>query len=360
MSSYDDIGPEVVMRVYDPATNLQAIIVLDSLLRGPAKGGIRMTDSVTKQEVCELARAMTLKNALANLPFGGGKSGIIADARSLSQEDKRLLVEAFAKKLSLIAPNHYIAAPDIAMDSEDMRVIASIAGNNSVTGKPVDIGGLSEKKASTGFGVFVAAREVLLLQDKELSSQRVAIQGFGNVGSFAAKYFSEADARVVAVSDSSATIIDPDGLDIASLIAFKDEGKRFSDYEDAKVGDVMDVLFVDCDVLVPAAQAEVITSDNQDDVCASVIVQAANLPIPHAVESVLEGRGVVVIPDILANSGGVIASHSEIVGHSSTEMFSAIEKTISENVSLLADSLIGSGSARSACIALAKKRLFSE
>ncbi|MFT4250417.1 MAG: Glu/Leu/Phe/Val family dehydrogenase [Candidatus Woesearchaeota archaeon] len=356
MSSFDDIGPEVVLHLYDSATSLRAVIVLDNTRRGPAKGGIRMTSSVDEQEVRELARAMTLKNALANLPFGGGKSGIVANPKDFSSDEKRLLVESFARRLSLIAPKHYIAAPDIAMGSEDMRVIAGVAGKKSVTGKPVDIGGLSGKEESTGFGVFVATKEVLLLNDQSLEGVRVAIQGFGNVGSFAARFLEQAGAVIVAVSDSSATIVNQEGFVVDDLVSFKEGGGRFSDY-DAETQEASSVLFLDCDVLIPAAQARVVAEENVSQLQAKYIVQGANLPVTESAERLLEQRGVVIVPDILANAGGVIASWCEHEGLSSEEMFSEIEQRISANVSELSDVFTSSACARDACVLLAKKRL---
>ena len=357
MPFHDALGPEVVMRLYDPLSGLRAVIVLDSTLRGPAKGGIRMSLSADEEEVCGLARAMTLKNALANLPFGGGKSGILADARSLSKEEKKALVEAFARKLAFVAPAHYVAAPDISMGSEDMRVIAGIAGSKSVTGKPVDIGGLSRKEESTGFGVFVATQEVLALIDTSLQDVSVSLQGFGNVGSFAAVYLARAGAKIVAVSDSSATITSEEGFDVQELVAFKNGGGRFKDFVGAGVHDVNHSLFVSCDVLIPAAQADVITLDNYSDVQARFLVQGANLPVSEDVERLLEQEGVVVVPDILANAGGVIASWCEHEGLSSEEMFSHIQRVISGNVAELSEVFTSSLCARDACVSLAMSRL---
>ena len=358
MEKLDSLGPEVVMHVYDPVTRMKGVIVLDSLKRGPAKGGIRMSSSATKEEVCGLARAMTLKNALANLPFGGGKSGITVDARLLSSEEKHAQVQAFAKYLAMVAPDNYVAAPDIAMAEKEMRTIAAIAGNASVTGKPVDLGGIPHELGSTGYGVYISLQEFYAHSQESLEHKTVAVQGFGNVGSFAAKFLGEDGSVLVAASDSSATLIDTEGLDVDALKEFKEAGKRFIDYPtyDKHAADA--VLFVACDILIPAAQRNVITQDNYSCIQAKVISQGANLPISDEVEVLLEQAGTANIPDILANAGGVISSWVEHEGGMQEEIFDHIKRIISQNVSemlkLIKDKSLSS---RDACLHIAHARL---
>lgn len=358
MVSYDTLGPEKILKAYDPETGMKAIIVLDNTTRGPAKGGIRMTPTVDEDEVFGLARAMTLKNALADLPFGGGKSGIIANAKELSVEEKEGIVRAYGRAIKEIAPAIYVAAPDISMAEREMCWIADEAGNKSITGKPVDLGGIPHELGSTGFGVYVAAREVLSAQDDTLKGKTVAVQGYGNVGSFAAEFMEQDGATLISASDSSCTLFDPDGIDATKLREFKESGKRLDEYPEHEKLDPMDVLFVECDVLVPAAQKHVITSENQDRVSAKIISQGANLPIEHHVERLLEKRGVVNVPDILANAGGVISSYIEHIGGKPDDIFDEIEKIISGNVKELSDALLSSEKdARKACLDLAHKRL---
>ena len=204
--SYDELGPEAVINVYDPETGMRGVIVLDNLVRGPAKGGIRMAPSADTQEVLGLARAMTLKNALADLPFGGGKSGIVADPKQLSAQDKESLVRAFAKKLSLVAPEHYVAAPDIAMAEDEMRVIADVAGPRAITGKPEDLGGMALQPLLEGAGVHTfaapAEEQVAAIRPREqLPAQgQVVLQG----GDGAAHQGHEAFVAALAVDQQAA------------------------------------------------------------------------------------------------------------------------------------------------------------
>lgn len=357
----DDLGPEYVLHVYDPLTRMQGIIVLDSTVRGPAKGGIRMTPTVDEAEVRGLARAMTLKTALADLPFGGGKSGIIADPKKLTVQQKEVLVRAFAKKLAVVAPSIYVSAPDIAMAEEEMRWIASEIGGKAITGKPADIGGIPHELGSTGWGVFIATREALATKNETFVGKRVSIQGFGNVGSFAAKFMVEAGAILVAASDSTTTIHNPNGLSVEELIAWKEGKKRFADYSGAEKLDASAAITIDCDILVPAAQPDVITKQNIGKVRATLIAQGANLPIAADLERVLEQRAVIVIPDILANAGGVISSYIEWKGGSADEVFPLIEETITKNIKAISTSLGNpKASARDACLALARRRILEK
>jgi glutamate dehydrogenase (NAD(P)+) len=354
---HDTIGPEVVLHLYDPHTGMRGIIVLDSMRRGPAKGGIRMALSADEDEVLGLARAMTLKNSLADLPFGGGKSGILADPKTITAEQKEALVRAFARKLALVAPDYYIAAPDIAMGEQEMRWIAAEAGPRSITGKPADLGGIPHELGSTGYGVFIAVRELLAMRNDSLKGKHVSIEGYGNVGSFAATFMAENGAVLVAASDSSGAIVDPKGINAEELRQWKEAGKRIIDYpkHDKQPADA--VLFVPCDILVPAAHKHVITEANYKQVRAKIIAQGANLPIPEHVETLLEAQGVTIIPDILANAGGVISSWVEHEGGSAADIFDHIERIISKNIHELRETYTKGGSARDAALAIAMRRL---
>jgi glutamate dehydrogenase/leucine dehydrogenase len=356
MAVYSD--PEYIIHVHDPVSGMRGVIVLDSTVRGPAKGGIRMATSVDEHEVRGLARAMTLKTALADLPFGGGKSGIIADPKKLSKKEKEVLVRAFAEKLRVLAPAIYVAAPDIAMAEEEMRWIADVAGPKAITGKPTDLGGIPHELGSTGWGVFIAGREALRIKDIPIKGATVAVQGFGNVGSFAAKYFAEAGALLIAASDSSATLTDPAGLPVDELIAWKEARKSFADFPHEQKHDAAHVTFVACDVLVPAAQKHIITETNYEHVKAKIIVQGANLPVTDEAEVLLAKRGVVNVPDILANAGGVISSYVEHIGGKESDVFALIEKTIVKNMHAIETSITHpEQDAREACVALAQERL---
>ncbi len=355
---YDDLGPETILKVYDPKTGMRGITVLDSTVRGPAKGGIRMTPTVDEEEVCGLARAMTLKNALADLPFGGGKSGIIADAKKLTAQEKEGIVRAFAHAINIVAPTKYVAAPDMNMAEREMRWIAEEIGPQAVTGKPADLGGIPHELGSTGHGVYISVRELLGRSKDTLAGKDVAIQGYGNVGSWAAEFMQKDGARLVAASDSSCTLVDPEGMDAHKLRLWKEQRKPLKDYPEHEKRDSMWVLYAECDILVPAAQKNVITADNQKKVRAKLISQGANLPIPDEVEKTLEGRGVQNIPDILANAGGVISSYIEHVGGTHEEVFGEIERIIKRNVKDVWDIIEKEKcTAREACMKVAHERI---
>lgn len=355
---HDDLGPETILKVYDPLTGMRAIVVLDSTIRGPAKGGIRMTPTVDEEEVFGLARAMTLKNALADLPFGGGKSGIIADPKKLSSEEKERIVRAFARAIALVAPQRYVAAPDMNMAEPEMRWIADEIGGAAVTGKPADLGGIPHELGSTGYGVYVSVRELLRVRGDTLDGKTLAVQGYGNVGSFAAEFLGNDGARLVAASDSSCTLHDGSGIDANALREWKEQGKSLRDYPKHEKRDVMDVLYTDCDILIPAAQKNVITEENHERIRARIISQGANLPIPHEAEKLLEARGIHNIPDILANAGGVISSYIEHIGGTHHQIFGEIERIISANVQELQRCLAEKPcSAREAAMEVAHRRI---
>ena len=355
---YDELGPEKILKAYDPTTGMKAIIVLDNTTRGPAKGGIRMTPTVNEEEVFGLARAMTLKNALANLPFGGGKSGIIADPKKLTKQEKEAVVRAYGKAIKELAPAIYVAAPDISMGEQEMRWIAEEATPKAITGKPTDIGGIPHELGSTGYGVYVAARELLKQQKQTLKNKKVTVQGYGNVGSWAAEYMEEEGAILIAAADSTATIYDPQGINAKKLRLYKESRKALKDYPEHEKLEPMDVLYIETDILIPAAQKHIITTENVERINTKMIVQGANLPIEHHVERILEKKGVQNIPDILANAGGVISSYVEHIGGTAEDVFPKIETIIKNNIEILAEDLIKpERDARKACITLAKKRL---
>ena len=212
MVNFDGIGPEKILEVYNAKVGMHGFVVLDSLSLGPAKGGIRMTPDVDMDEVARLARTMTLKCSLAGLPFGGGKSGIIANPKELTEKKKKEIIEAFADALKEISPKLYIAAPDINTGEKEMAWYAKINGGKSVTGKPKNLGGLPHELGSTGFGVYQAAKVAVEHMNKKLKNMTFAVEGFGNVGWFAAKFLTKDGARLVAVSDSRGGLYNKNGI----------------------------------------------------------------------------------------------------------------------------------------------------
>ena len=360
--------PEYVIRVHDAGSGMRGIVVLDSTRRGPAKGGIRMSPTVDEEEVRRLARAMTLKTALADLPFGGGKSGIIADAKKLSKDEKERIVRAFSRALRPLVPGHYIAAPDISMGEEEMRWFVEENGSfNAATGKPADMCevrdgkkycGLPHELGSTGFGVAHAAAAAMAHVGLSLDGATVAIAGFGNVGQFAAKFLSEMGCLIVALSDSNGALHSPAGLDISLLQRLKNDGKQLTEANAGERRSHADLYALDVDVLIPAGPTDVIGKENLDAVKARMIVEGANIPMREECEEELFRRGVLIVPDIIANAGGVISSYAEYVGLTAEKMFDLIKEKIIPNTSLVLErSYAEKISPRKAAVSLALERI---
>jgi glutamate dehydrogenase/leucine dehydrogenase len=316
---------------------MHGVLVIDNTALGPGKGGIRMTPTVTVDEVAALARTMTWKNALADLPFGGAKSGIIADDRKMTKEQKAEVVKAFADALKPLCPKQYIAAPDMNMAEEEMAEFAKQNGSlKSCTGKPVEMGGIPHEFGSTGFGVvqstLVAAEHIGL----DIAKATVAIEGFGNVGSFVAKFLSEKGAKVVAVSDSKGCIYSAKGLDFERLERVKKETGSVINYKDGQQNKVCEeIVGITADVLIPAAIPDLITAKNMAAVKAKLIVEGSNIPINPGIEKRLYERGVLIVPDFVANAGGVISSYVEYINGTKEQMFKLVEDKIRKNTKLV-------------------------
>lgn len=334
----DDIGPEKIIEVYDPETGMRGFTVIDNTARGPAKGGIRMTPSVDVEEVFRLARAMTLKNALADLPFGGGKSGIIYDKKT--QSDKKAdFMKAFGRALRNIAPAEYVAAPDINTSEEEMSLFVASNGNfNSATGKPLGLCqeingkkacGLPHELGSTGFGVVYATHVALDHQKIPIKDARIAIEGFGNVGTFTFKGLEELGAKIVAVSDSKGVLYNPNGISYEEIMKVKESTGSVINGEGEKL-ESSKIFELDVDVLIPAALPDVINKNNMDKVKAPIIVEAANIPMPLDVESELS-KTKLIIPDFVANAGGVISSYVEYIGGSVEDMQNLVKEKLIAN-----------------------------
>jgi len=339
----DEWGPEKVLQVYDPHTKTQGILVIDNTALGPGKGGIRMTPTVSLEEIFRLARTMTWKCAVAELPFGGAKSGIIANPKKISKEEKLKLIRAFAVALKPVSPSQYVAAPDINTGEQEMAAYALANGSlKSCTGKPVHMCvrpgekcGIPHEYGSTGYGVFHATRVAAEHISINLKEATIAIDGFGNVGSFLAKYISEIGAKVVAVSDSKGCIFNSDGLDYKKLKRMKEETRSVINYEPGQVLSNEELFELPVDILVPASIPDVINERNADKIKAKLIVEAANIPATHESEEKLHEKGVLVVPDIIANAGGVISSYAEYRGENPQRMFEMVEEKIVRNVRLV-------------------------
>jgi len=333
----DEFGPEKIIEVYDPKVKLHGFVVIDNTARGPGKGGIRMTPTVTVEEVFRLARTMTWKTAMADLPFGGAKSGIVANEQDLkNRERKKQLMVAFGKALRGIAPKIYIAAPDINTGEEEMRWFVEGNGNpKSTTGKPKDLGGLPHELGSTGFGVYHSTLVAAEFINLDIKGASVAIEGFGNVGSFAAKFLHEAGAKIVAVSDSKGTIYNKEGIDVLKLMEIKRETGSVINYRPGEVLPNEKIFELPVDILIPAAMPDVINERNVEKVQAKIIVEASNIPAKPEIEEVLHRKGILVVPDFVANAGGVISSYAEHRGYDEKKAFELIEKKIVRNTKLV-------------------------
>ena len=326
-------NPEYIIHVNDKASGLQGCVVIDSTARGIGKGGIRLVPDVNIEEVKLLAHIMTWKNALADLPLGGAKAGIRADGRS---KDKQKLIRAFARKLKPILGKLYVAGPDMYTTEKEMAVIADEAGFDAVTGKPLSLGGLPHELGSTGFGVAITTKKVVEKLYDTLEGKTIAIEGFGNVGTFAMKFLEKFNAKVVAVSDSKGTIYNKKGLRYEELYKIKKETGSVVNAEGEKL-DTKKIFELDVDVLIPGSRPYVITEENYEKVKAKVIVEASNGPMKHEIEDKLAEKGKVIVPDMLANAGGVISSYAEMLHYTPEQMFELVEYKISKNVEKVLD-----------------------
>jgi glutamate dehydrogenase (NAD(P)+) len=299
--------------------------VQHSSVRGPCKGGIRYHPAVTVDEVKALAGWMTLKCAVVDIPFGGGKGGIVCDPMKLSEgELERLTRRYTAMILPLIGPNRDIPAPDVNTNAKIMNwfmdTTTALRGEPMyaiVTGKDVAVGGARGRREATGRGVMIITQEVLTRLGKKLEGITVAVQGFGNVGSVAALLLHEAGAKVVGVADISGGLYNPNGLNIPELMEYvaRSPKRLIAGYTAPGVSPIPadEVLTLDVDVLIPAALEGQITERNAKRIKAKVIVEGANGPTTPEADVILEERGRVVVPDILANAGGVVVSYFEWV-----------------------------------------------
>lgn len=369
---HDKFGPEHLVEVHDAKIGMRGFLVIDNTALGPGKGGIRMTPDVSLHEVYSLARTMTWKNALAGLPFGGAKSGIVFDPRKHSKAKRKEVVKAFSKALKPFVPKYYIAAPDINTGEEEMQWFVEENGNwRAATGKPAKLcmfvfgKGGSEKQCgiphefgSTGFGVAHATKVAAEHIGLKLSGANVAIQGFGNVGEFAAKFLLEFGAKLVGVSDIGGAVYDKNGLDFSKLVEVKKNKGSVANYVGGKKISHDKLFELPVDILIPAATFDAITEKNYKKVKAKIVSEAANAPVPYEIEEKLRKMGVLVVPDIIANAGGVISSYAEHRGYNPKDMFCMVRNKIVKNTKIiLENSQKNSTSPRKAAMKIAKKRV---
>lgn len=340
----DEWGPEKILQVYDPDTGMKGVLVIDNTSKGPGKGGIRFAPSVTPLEIFKLARTMTWKCAAAGLPFGGAKGGIIADPNVV---DRVSWMKSFAKMIRPYCPSQYIAATDVGTTELDMAIFAHEIGDmQACTGKPSELGGIPHELGTTGYGVSVALQTALdilkdlkIIQVPQKSQTRVVIQGFGNVGSFAARFLDQSGIKVVGVSDVSGFIYNKDenGLNIPKLMKDMKGKAKLSDLQDYgyDIRDKDEIFEIDLDIFIPAAMGGVINNKTAPKLLGNgikMVVEAANIPTTADACEYMHKNKIWLIPDFLANAGGVIGSFVEYQGRTEKEAFDLIEYKISKNI----------------------------
>jgi glutamate dehydrogenase (NAD(P)+) len=330
----DDLGPAKIIEVREPSIGLHAVLVVDNVARGPAIGGLRMAADVTTEECMRLARAMTLKNSCAGLAHGGAKSVLIGDPR-LPRARKEQLIRAFAWFLR--NEQDYIFGPDMGTDETCMAWVKDEIGR--AVGLPVEFGGIPlDELGATGWGLAQCAEIAAPACGLKLEGARVAVQGFGAVGRHAARFLAERGARLVAASDTQGTIANPGGIDVARLSGVKARTGSVLDYAKGERLSQDALLDVECDIWIPAARPDVLREDNAGRLRTRLVLQGANIPFTPAAERMLAARGVLVIPDFVANAGGVICAAMEYHGATRGAAFEAIAEKIRANTAAVIES----------------------
>jgi len=350
----DELGPAKIIHVYEPSVNLKAVLVVDNVARGPSIGGIRMAEDVSTGECFRLARAMTFKNAAAGLPHGGGKIVVYGDPK-MDKDQKQKILRALAS--SLRNEEDYIFAPDMGTDEECMAWIRDEVGR--VVGLPREVGGIPlDEIGATGWGLSHATDVALKFCDFDIQGARVVIQGFGAVGKNTALFLRDKGAVLVAAADSRGGVYNADGLDIDALVELKDQGRSVTDYTGGQALDSDAIIDIACDIWVPAARPDVIHADNVGRLNARLVVEGANIPITHSAEKTLHERGILCIPDFIANAGGVICAAMEYKGSGKTAVFQAIEEKLRRNTQMVLDRMKNEGILpRLAAVELATERV---
>lgn len=302
-------------------TAFKGFRVTHNIARGPSKGGIRFHPDVTLDEVKALAMWMTWKCSLMGLPFGGAKGGVVCNPKNMSRGELERMTRRFTSEIiNEIGPEKDIPAPDVGTNAATMAWIFDTYSMNKghsvlgvVTGKPLTIGGSLGREEATARGSLFCLEAALMKLGRRMEDLRIAVQGFGNVGSFFSKFVAERGATVIAISDSAGGLYDPNGVDVAAAFMHKRGGGAISEL---KGGDSItndELVTLDCDVFAPCALEQVITGANADQVQASIVVEGANGPVTPAADDILEQNGVLILPDVLANAGGVVVSYFEWV-----------------------------------------------
>jgi len=350
----DDLGPAKVIHVHEPDIGLKGILVVDNVAAGPSIGGLRMAPDVSLSECHRLARAMTLKNAAAGLPHGGGKSVLFGEPH-LGKADKEQLIRGFA--YALRNETDYIFGPDMGTDEMCMAWVKDEISRS--VGLPREVGGIPlDEIGATGWGVFNAIEAALPDAGFELAGATVAIQGYGAVGRHTARFLADREAIIVAASDSKGTIVNQTGLDLAKLDAAKQNGGSVIDAGCGEARDRDAIIDVACDIWVPAARPDVVTEANVDRLQTRLVAQGANIPFTVAAERRLHERGVLCLPDIIANAGGVICAAMEYAGAGQAAAFDTIAEKVRYNTRAVLDRAAANATTpREAAVALSTERV---
>jgi glutamate dehydrogenase (NAD(P)+) len=350
----DDLGPVRIIHVWEPSIPLRGILVVDNVAAGPSIGGLRMAPDVSLEECARLARAMTLKNAAAGLPHGGGKSVIFGDPGMPADRKERLLRTMAS---ALRGESDYIFGPDMGTDERCMAWVHDEIGR--AVGLPREIGGIPlDEIGATGWGLMHATEAAMTFCGLEPDGARIAIQGFGAVGMHAARFLSDHGAVVVGVSDSRGAVRNADGLDVATLIDLKQRGSSVSDYADGEKMDRDALIGIDCDVWIPAARPDAIHEGNVAALRARLVVPGANIATTPAAEQYMHDRDVLCVPDFIANAGGVICAAMEYQGSTEATAMTAIAEKVGGNVRAVLEQAHSSGVLpRQAAVSLATERI---
>jgi glutamate dehydrogenase (NAD(P)+) len=348
----DDLGPAKVVHIHDASVGLRAIVVVDNVACGPAIGGVRMARDVSTEEVFRLARAMTFKNAGAGLAHGGGKAAILSSPKGV---DKEALVRAFAQAIRDLGD--YIPGPDMGTDEVCMAWIHDEIGRS--VGLPRVLGGIPlDEIGATGRGLAACADVAADFCGLELSGATLVIEGLGNVGRPAARFLRERGVTLVAASDSGGAIHDPDGIDIDELLRVKRSAGTVSAYPRGRKITHGELFHVPCDILIPAARPDCIREDNVEGIRAKLVLQGANIPAMPAAERRLHEKGILSVPDFIANAGGVICAAVEYHGGGESDALERIAEKITHNTRDVLEAARSEGvPPRAAAVALARKRV---
>jgi glutamate dehydrogenase (NAD(P)+) len=351
----DELGPAKIIHIYEPSHNLKAVLVVDNVACGPAIGGLRMAPDVSTRECARLARAMTLKNAAAGLPHGGAKSVLFGDPK-MPREEKEQLIREFA--CALRDTNEYIFGPDMGTDEQCMAWVQDELGGRAV-GLPADMGGIPlDEIGATGWGLSNAVDVAMNHLDFDLAGARLVVQGFGSVGKHAARFLAKKSVVVVGVADSKGTIYNPAGLDLDTLLSIKADGRSVIEYPEGQKLKRDEVVGLECDIWLPAARPDVVHGENVHRMNTRLVVQGANIPFTYDAEKALHERGVLVIPDFIANAGGVICGATEYRHMSQNTAFDVIAEKISTNTAqVLERSATDNIPPRDAAVELATERV---